>query len=947
MKKLIMRIVIGLGALVLLVLVSAIVLPIVFRDKIEAAIKEEVNKNLLADVNWGKWSFSILRSFPNITAGVTDIVITNRAPFEGIELANIGKFSVTLDIKSLLRDDLDILRVSLDKPDIHVRVMANGTANYNITVPSEQQTETSPFHIQLKEYAIHNGHVVYEDLSQNIAAEIYNLEHTGSGNFTQDQFTLRTNTGVGKLDVRYGGITYVRKANVDLAADIEVDVPSSTYRFSENQVSINELVLGFEGWLAMKDKGYDMDITWNTKRSELSSLLSLIPAEFASDLRGVDMSGKATFSGQLKGMYQGDILPSFSLIAGVENGRFQYPDLPRSAENINLDLSVNYPGGSNLDLMVIDLRKLTLNMAGNPVEARMRLTQAMNNPTIDAALKARLDLATVGQVIPMEEDLQGRFSADVQLAGALNDIEAQRYDRFEAEGTMTLQDMTYSGDSVPVPVGIKSMLFEFSPRFLSLENFDGSLGSSKVQASGRMDNYLQWWLKDEMLHGNFDLKADKLDLNEFMADDAAASSTSEKTPETKTSPESATTSQMSVIEVPANIDFTLNTSANEVLYQNLSLTNVSGQVNVRNQRVDLRDLFFNLLGGSVTVNGGYETTNPASPGIDLQYEIRDLDLARASENIPLLERLAPIAKHCVGRFSSSFNIQTKLDEHMEPVMTSLKGRGNLRSNQLQISGFEPLTQLASVLKIKELSSATLDNLNLSFKVEDGKVKTDPFDIKIGKMQARVGGSMLVADQSIDYNMTSQIPTTLFGVDANQTVGSLLGIKQQALGSFAVPENLDASILFTGTISKPIIKPQFAGGMNNIVETVVEEAKEQLNEAIDNTKAEAIAEAKAERDRLIAEAQKQADKIKADARTESAKVKAAAYKAADDELAKVKNPLAKAGAKLAADKAKQEADKKEQQALAESDKRADAIVEAARKQGDELVRKAEESNTTVK
>jgi len=939
--KIIKRVFLGFAIFLVVVLAAAIVLPIIFRDQIEAAIKEEVSKNLLADVDWGKWSFSVLRSFPNLSARVDDVRVINRAPFEGVELANIGRFSVTLAIKSLWSEQMEVLKVRLDEPVVSVLVLKDGTANYNITKPSETETETSPFHLALKEYQISKGQIFYEDRKQDIRAELYNLEHTGSGDFTQDLFTLKTKTGVGTLDVAYGGISYLRKTNLELAAIIEVDVPNHTYRFSENELSINQLVLGFEGWLSMPGKGYDMDITWRSKRSDLAMLLSLIPAEFASDLKGVDMSGSAAFNGQVKGIYQGETLPSISLLANVKDGRFRYPDLPQSAENIQLDLSVNYPGGSNLDKMVIDLKQLSLTMAGNPINARMRLSNTMSDPLIDAACQAKLDLATISQVVPMEQTLKGRLDADIKLKGALSAIENQRYEQFSADGQLTLKDMTYQDESLGSPLGIRALLLTFSPQFLSLDQFDGSLGSSAIKASGRMDNYLQYWLRDEKLRGQFTLSANKIDLNELAP--ASTDATDEKAP---TSTKGQAPSSMAVITVPDNVDFSLTATVAEVLYQNLSLTNVRGNMRISDQRLDLQELFFNLFGGSVLVSGGYDTKDPKAPRVDLTYAITNLDIARTAEAMNTVEKLAPIARYCQGKFSTNLGMQAVLDEHMEPVMSSITGRGTLNTSQVSISGFEPMTKLASTLKIKELANATLQNINLTYEIEDGKMITEPFDVKIGAMQAKVGGAMGIADQSLDYSMTSKIPTSLFGAAAGQTVGGLLGLNQQALAGFAVPETLDATIAFTGTVLKPIIRPVFAGGAANLVESVVEEAKEQLNEAIDNTKAEAIAKAKQERDRLIAEARKQADKLKADARTESARIKETAYKAADAELAKVKNPVAKAGAKLVADKAKAEADKKEAQALAETDKRADGLVDAARRKGDDLVRKAEGTNTTV-
>ncbi|MBX2979366.1 MAG: AsmA family protein [Flavobacteriales bacterium] len=946
MAKWTKRILLTLGILIVLLLAAAVILPIVFKDKIEAAVKAEVNKSINAEVDWGEWDISLIRSFPNISVEVNDIRVSNKAPFEGIDLARIGTFSATVNFWALLGDKITLKRIALDRPYIHVKVLADGTANYDIAISDSTaveapvDTSASAFDIALKEYSITNGHLIYDDATLPYYMELGGLQHSGSGDFTQDLFVLSTNTTADTVNVVFDGIGYLRKAKAEIKADIEMDLPNMKFTFKENEATVNQLVLGFDGWVAMPADDIDMDITWNAKKTDFGTLLSLVPAEFASDLKGVNITGKAGFSGHVKGTYNDNTMPGFGLIVDVDNGRFQYPDLPAAVENIFVDLKVNSPGGADMDGLVVDLKRFALSMAGNPVEARMHLSSPISDPNVDAELKANLDLASVKKVVPMEEDLKGSFTADVRMKGRMSDVDAGRYEKFTAEGRMILLGMEYASDSLPVDVGIKSLYFDFSPRFLSLTSFDGSLGSSAIQAKGRLDNYLQWWLKDSILTGNFDLTANKFDLNELMGSSTEETATTEAAP--------ADTAKLSVIEVPGNIDFSFSTRIGEVIYDNLNLTNVRGGVRVHDQRIDLKDVFFNLFGGSVAMNGGYETTNPKSPGIDFTYNVKDLDIEQTVTYMDMVQKMAPIAKTAKGKFSTTLAMKAKLDEHMEVDMNSLTGKGTLSTKNVRIDGFQPLVNIAQALKIKEIENTTLQDVSFTYRFEDGKMITDEFPVQIDRIKARVGGSTAFADQAIDYDMKAKIPTAMFGAAAAQTAGSLLGEANRFLGSsMQVPADLDATIKITGTIDKPVVKPVFAGGTSSVKETVIEAVKEQVNEQIGKAKEEAVAKAREQAAKLVADAQRQADQIKADARREAASVKAQAHKAADDELAKVTNPLAKAAAKIAADKAKQEADRKEQQFVAEADKRADGLVDSARKQGDELIRKAEETDTTVK
>ncbi|HQZ44301.1 MAG TPA: AsmA family protein, partial [Flavobacteriales bacterium] len=201
MSKWIKRIFITLAVLIVLVLAAAIILPYVFRDKIEAAVKLEVNKNINAIVNWGEWDITILKSFPDLTVDIADVKVSGNAPFEGVDLARIGSLTATIDIKSVFGDKIDIKRVGLIKPYIHIRVLEDGKANYDIAIADSAAVETpsdtaSSLSFGLREYFIENGHIIYEDLSLPVSMDLANVQHKGSGDFRQDLFTLETKTTI-------------------------------------------------------------------------------------------------------------------------------------------------------------------------------------------------------------------------------------------------------------------------------------------------------------------------------------------------------------------------------------------------------------------------------------------------------------------------------------------------------------------------------------------------------------------------------------------------------------------------------------------------------------------------------------------------------------------------------------------------------------------------------
>jgi len=167
--KALKKILIGLSIVVGLAIASAIILPILFKDKIKAKIDEAIAKTINADVIFevNNFSLSVFRHFPNITAEIKELGVFNRAPFAGVHLFVVERLDVEINLKDILfGDQLRVKGITLIRPQINVLVLKDGQANYNITYPSKdtiKSTEPSKFSFAIENWTIEDGEVVYDD----------------------------------------------------------------------------------------------------------------------------------------------------------------------------------------------------------------------------------------------------------------------------------------------------------------------------------------------------------------------------------------------------------------------------------------------------------------------------------------------------------------------------------------------------------------------------------------------------------------------------------------------------------------------------------------------------------------------------------------------------------------------------------------------------------------
>jgi len=426
MKKLL----IVLGSLLALILLAALILPIIFKDDIQKAVDKAMAENLNAKVYYDidAFNLSVLRNFPNVTVSMKDFGVVNNAPFEGDTLVAVGNFELVVNLKSVLFEDQPRLsEVNLDHPNLHIKVLEDGRANYDIAVASEEEetpadTTSSDFSIGIDHWEITDGNIIYEDLSLPMLMVLQNLDHSGSGDFTLDEFDMETLTSIERLTVNYDGVEYMSDKEVNADITMLMDLANMKFTFKDNTVTVNDFKMGFDGFFAMPGDDMEMDINYIAQDNTFKSLFSLIPGAYQQDFDGLKAEGTVNFNGFIKGIYNETSMPAFKMELGTQNAMFQYPDLPTAVSNIDVDLLIETGDDGNLDNTVVNLETFHAQMGNNPIDAKF-LLRGLDKPYIEAMAKAKLDLDELNRMFPMDSlSMKGKFNIDLNAKGTYDSV---------------------------------------------------------------------------------------------------------------------------------------------------------------------------------------------------------------------------------------------------------------------------------------------------------------------------------------------------------------------------------------------------------------------------------------------------------------------------------------------------------------------------------------------
>lgn len=937
MKKALKIFLITILSVFILSLALLITFPLVFKDKIRIKVEKVINESVNARVSFGDYSLGFFRNFPNLSFSINDLMISGIEKFENDTLASVSSLSLVFNLSSLFSNSgYEIKSIIVKEADINTIVLEDGSANWDIFVESdtyEEEEETeSDMKILLRKISLLNSSVSYIDYESSIEAYLDEVSGSLSGDMTLSETDLRITLGTGQFTLVMDGVKYLNNAVADTRMDLVADLESYKFTFRDNYLAINDFIMNFTGWVAMPEEDIETDLLFSSENTSFKTLLSLIPAVYMKDYQGLRTGGELTFSGSAKGIYSDadSTLPDIALDLKISNGLIDYPSLPGKISDINI-ISSLFVDGKDADMTTVDIDAFHMDLAGNPFDMTFSLRTPVSDPDINASVMGKLDLTALSEAIPFDSLLlSGLLDLSVEMDGRLSMIENEQYDLFKASGRMEINDMVVGMTGYP-EIKIAEAGFEFSPAYASMERADLKIGNkSDIALSGRLENYIPWFLKDEVIKGNMSLRSQFIDLTEIMSYFVDTASIED-------------TTALALIKVPENIDFDFNAIINRFEYGNITAEDLRGHITVHNGILNLREAGMNIMEGKVTMNADYDTRDSIRPVMKADLRVEGMAIKDAFNTLNTVQMLAPAAKGIDGKVSLRMNYNSLIGNDMMPVINTISGVGRLQSDEVTLVESVSYDKMKELLKLGDNFTNTFKDLNVSFKINEGRIYVSPFDIKAGNIKMNISGDQGI-DQTLNYVILTEIPRSDLGGSLNALIDNLSTQAATFGFAFKPAEILKVNVRLTGSFGKPVVTPFFGSSPDAGVtakSTEVKEAVRQVvDEKIDQTLDKVRSEAEIQGERLVKEAEERAQLIREEAERAAERIRQEADNQAQRLIkeAESKGTIAKLAANKSAEALRREADRQAEQLIIEADKKAEALVQEAKTRKEELLKK---------
>lgn len=798
------------GITLLVILILLLTLPYAFQSQIKDMVKNFINQNLNAHVEFSDVRLSFIKSFPQAHVTVDDLTITNFAPFEGDTLAAVKVISFSMSVKELFKDPNEAVivnSIAIDEAALTLKTNAEGKTNYDITKSKDEKSgeENSPFSMDIEDYSLKNSALTYLDESSNIILEITEFNHSGKARYTSEKTELDTKSEA-LVSLAIDSTQYLNRNSITLDALIDVDFNTNTYTFRDNKGFVNQLPLEFSGFVQLLDEGQNIDISFENPESSFKDFLAVIPETYSKNIANVETTGDFKVKGELKGLISDESIPTMDISITSNNASFKYPDLPKRVENITINTQVKNTTG-NVDDTYLEIKTLNFKIDNDVFKSSATLRNLTKNMLVNANIDGTLNLGNISKAYPIQLDtpLSGILIAKVNTAFDMNAIETSAYERIKNSGTASLTGFEYNSKDMANPLQISKADITFNPETVSLNTFEAKTGKSDLSVTGTIRNLIGFMLNKNDLQGTFNVSSNTFVLNDFMTSKIESTTTS---------------TNKEAFKIPSFLDCTLNANAKTVVYDNLNLKDVKGTLTIKDQQATIKGLTSNLFEGVLAVTGDV-STKTTEPVFHLNLGAEGFDIVKSFDNLDLLKALAPIAKLLQGKLNTTISLSGTLNQEFTPNLNSISGNAfaELLGSSINSDQNALLNSLNQALNFIDFKKLDLKDLKAHLEFSEGKVNVKPFNLNYKDIGMVISGSHGF-DKTMAFNAVLNVPAKYLGKDINQLIGK---INDNEVNKITIP--IIANI--SGTYTSPKITTDLTSGVTNLTKQLIEIEKQKL------------------------------------------------------------------------------------------------------------------------
>ena len=632
-----------------------------------------------------------------------------------------------LDVLALLGHRVVVRRLVLERPALHLVLFADGSTNLDGLVapapPGAPPAAAAPaMDLEVRELAIHDGQVVVDDV-RAARRTAFALSTRTSLTAESGGRRLATAGGTRLSDLAFGPLVAGRPPVLDrslarleltLNHDGKFDAATKRLALGRLTLAVGRAELALSGVVDDPGPHARYDLRARGDGLDLGEVLKWAAAADAPAVKGVRGGGTLAFDLGARGAVAAGALPALAGRLTVRSGAFRYPGAPVGVEALALD--ARFAPDS------VSVPDLSARISGQPVRARL-LAWHLADPQVSFAVQGNVDLAAVAPLLAAPGTrLGGRAAVDVRGAGRAKDPGT-----LALAGGATLANVSVEAPGLPKPVTGVNGSVTFAPDRASVRQLTARAGQSSFTLDATVTRPLALLAPPGRVDPagvTFDFRSPYLDLGELL-------------PTTPGAPFLPNARGAGTVAI------------DRLRQGRLDVRGVTADVKLEPAALSSPDFALQGYGGAVQGSAAFDLRDTAKPAYAVKANVQNVQAAA------LLSAWTPAKDLLQGTLSTTldFSGQGAQPTDLKRTLTLV---GLAALSQGQLGPGPALTAISDLVRVPQLKVVKFDDLKLPFRIEHGRLITDPVNLTGPAGEWKLSGAVGF-DGALDYAVSATLP----------------------------------------------------------------------------------------------------------------------------------------------------------------------------------------------
>ena len=449
------------GVLMTVIAVILIVVYLVFTPaRLTPIARQVAAQYVTCEHEIGEVDLTFFSTFPYFGASIKDVTLIN--PMAGAQndtLASVPELLVSVKLLDAINGDIYVKRFQLKNAAANVFIAADGSTNFDVfalpadTIEEEKDT-TGGWRLNSvgwDENLTITAHTLsFVDEKDTISASLHNASITLAGIDKDTIGGAQLDLSAEQVYASLKGAEYAKDLNLSIHIPALWNDLKHVY-IDGTKLQINEFAIKLDGEIGtpcLSSGIYNMDVALKTGEWQIKPLLALVPAQFTSALKDLDVDGEIQLAAKIQGTYSDSVMPLITAHLTLDDGEGAYKPLPYTLQDMQLNadavLNLNKGKASN-----VTINKLAAKTKNSQLSiANSRVNDLLGNMVLDLQMNLDAYLPDFAYFLPDSMNLTGQAKGTLNAKISLNDLTAMNLHRGTIHADLDLSDIHYAMDSM-------------------------------------------------------------------------------------------------------------------------------------------------------------------------------------------------------------------------------------------------------------------------------------------------------------------------------------------------------------------------------------------------------------------------------------------------------------------------------------------------------------------